>query len=129
MIRTSISMTVDTRELDRIMREYPKRAKQIIDKAATNVQAGAIKNTHTYGGSNRDTSTMINGWVTILTSGVGGNIPAPRSELEATVGNEVAIYPMLWEIGHRGFAPEPSLGDAVESERKPFDNAWKGLLK
>ncbi len=129
MIKTSISMLVDIRELDRIMREYPREAKKIVDKAATNVQASAIRNTHTYGGSSRDTSAMINGWVTILTSGAGGNIPPPRSELEATVGNEVAIYPVLWELGHRGFAPEPSLGDAVESERKPFEKAWKGLLK
>lgn len=130
MIKTTITMFIDTRKIDQIMREYPKRADAIIDKAAISIQAKAIKNTHRFGGSHRDTGAMINGWVTNLNSGGKGSdlIPKPTGDLQAVVGNEIG-YAYLWEIGHRGFASEPSLGDAVESERKPFENAWKGLLK
>lgn len=129
MIKTTITMAVDTRKLDAIIKTSPTLAKRIIDKAATNVQANAIKNTHSYGGSGRDTGAMTNGWVTRLTTGGGGDIPEPVGDFQATVGNEVDLYPMLWEIGHRGFAPEPSLGDAVEAERRPFARAWQDWLK
>ncbi len=131
MINTTITMFIDTDKLDQIMRDYPKEADAIIDKAAINIQAQARKNTHSFGGSRRDTAAMINGWATNLVSGGKGSdlIPKPSGDLQAVIGNEVAVYPLLWEIGHAGFAPEPSLGNAVEAEREPFNNAWKGLLK
>ncbi len=130
MIKATLKMTIDTRELDHLIVEHPKRASKIIDKAAKNVQGGAKLKTHTYGGSHRDTGAMINGWAVNLSGGGGGgsNIPASENELQAVVGNEVE-YSYLWEVGHRGFAPEPSLGDAVEAEREPFERAWRGLLE
>lgn len=128
MIKPTVSMSIDTRKLDTLMREYPKRAEKIVNKAAINVQGNAIQNTHTYGGSHRDTGAMIGGWVVNLAGGGGGGeIPMPSDDLQAVVGNEVE-YSYLWEVGHRGFSPEPALGDAVEAERRPFERAWKGLL-
>ncbi len=130
MIKTTITMQVNAKELSRIVQMYPKRAKAIVDKFAIDVQADEKKNTHNYGGSHRDTGAMVNGWTVKLSSGGGDgrNIPSPDQDIQAVVGNEVAIYPELWENGHRNFAPEPSLGDAIESNRKPFENAWKGLF-
>lgn len=130
MIKTTIKMEIDTSKLEHLMREYPKEADKIVDKAAINIQAAAKMKTHSYGGSHRDTGAMINGWVTNLNTGGKGSdrIPQKVGDLQAVIGNEVE-YSYLWEVGHRGFAPEPSLGDAVEAERESFERAWRGLLE
>lgn len=128
-IKTTITMSIDTRKLDELIREYPRAVDAIIDKAAISIQGRAIQNTHTFGGSNRDTGAMIGGWVTNLNTGGKGSdrIPLPDQDFQAVVGNEVE-YALFWELGHGNFAPEPALGDAVEAERQPFERAWKGLL-
>lgn len=141
---SDIGIELNTEKLDFLLRVCPKRTREIINKAAIDIQADAMQNTERV-----DTGAMMNGWAVRLTgggraSGAGSDMAAVKAraralnpdamivtmpapgEGHAVVGN-VVNYAYYWEIGHHSFPPEHMLTRAVEKNRGPFLDAFNHL--
>jgi HK97 gp10 family phage protein len=132
--------TLDTRELDRILKGMPSKRDEIVAKAAFEIEANAKKLAPV------DTGALKNSIFTKTKkrSGYRGaaadaqdknpevkNLPESEFEPgdnEAVVGSSVE-YAFWVEMGHHKVSARPFLGTAYEMVKAKFDKMLKELVK
>ena len=106
-----VEIIVDTQILDRIIRQVPQKANDLLDLAARRIE------TRAKGTVPVDTGALKNSI----------NVSSPAT-FTRHIGDGVE-YGIYIEKGARGRSARPFLGNAVEAERSAFTKAWGQLLE
>lgn len=132
--------TLDTRELDRILREMPNKREEILAKTAFEIEGKAKQlapvDTGALMSSIFTKTKRSNGFRKACGNAQNKNPKAkmlPESEFEIKDGEALVGSPMeyaFWvEIGHHKVSARPFLGTAVEMARTGFEKLLKGLVQ
>lgn len=132
--------TLDTRELDRILKAMPSKRDEIVAKAAFEIEDKAKKlapvDTGALMSSIFTKTKRSNGYRTACGNAQNKNPKAkmlPESEFEIKDGEALVGSPMeyaFWvEIGHHKVNSRPFLGTAFEMVKAKFDKMLKELVK
>lgn len=111
--RNTGDITVNLGPLDRITAQMQPKINLLLDKAATDITAGAVRRTP----PRVDTGAMQNGWTWRKDAAFSRMIYNP---IEYTVYNELGTVKM---------AAHPMLGPSVEEERPKLTAAWAALFR
>lgn len=106
-------VTMDTRGLDRLLRDLPKEADAVVRKAAFDIEARAKRKAPVDTGALRNSIAVVD-----ETRG--------DAEAEVNVGAEYGAYV---ELGTVDRAAKPYLAPAVEAVRPGFEKAMESLMK
>jgi len=130
---------IDTRVLDRIIRNHPKKVSELVRKTAFKVEQNAKMRAAVDTGAMRNSIYVVTPDSDSYTQAAGAAkaanpnaetspLPQPTGEFTAHVGPAVE-YAVYVELGSHKMAAQPFLVPAVEQERAAWEKAWEDLLK
>jgi len=135
----SITTRLETKGIDRILRELEPKAEALIDKTAFEIQARAQNAAPVDTGALRNSIYTVtqrsNGYRDAARRAKASNpkaviapFPEPSGNLEAHIGPSVE-YAIYQEMGTSKMSAHPFLVPAVEALRKSWEAAWKALFR